>query len=145
MKNKHLPSPGLKRVYDSDKHYYLSEKYHLKFYSDHLDKEVEFHIPKHFIVDGASIPRFFWRLVSHPLNPRYWVAFVVHDYLYGNSLLNIWEQNLSRHDVDELFYEMLRAEGVGWTVANTMHKAVRSGGWTSFRKNNNKFATKDQL
>lgn len=137
-----LPSPTLKRVHDTNNAYYLAVKFVLiNFHSKSLNKNFNFVVPSGLIVDGASIPRIFWRVIGHPLSSRYWVAFVVHDYLYGFSDISEDELDMTRKQVDLLFYDMLRAEGVGWWKGKTMLKAVRSAGWAAFRKSPNKFIT----
>ena len=51
-------------------------------------------------------------------------ASIVHDDLYGNRLINGWK----RIDADDLFYAMLRQQGVWWLQANLIYRAVRIGG-----------------
>ena len=135
-----LPSPVLKRVFDSKNQYYLAVKFTLlDFYSKSLDRTFSFIVPAGLIVDGASIPRAFWRVIGHPLTSRYWTAFVIHDYLYGFSSISEKELRLERHEVDDLFYDLLRAEGVSWFRAKLMLNAVWGAGGFVFRKSPNKF------
>lgn len=93
-------------------------------------------------MDGASIPRFFWRF-AHPMESKLWVAFVIHDYLYGNSHLSATDRKMSRGEVDLLFYDLLRSEGVSKAKAKTMYSAVKLCGWRAFRKTENKFVTQE--
>lgn len=61
-----------------------------------------------FSTDGASIPRFFWRLIGCPLRGRYAPAAVIHDSLYHSHLT-------TKHTADLIFYEALLDLGVkGW-------------------------------
>ena len=79
-------------------------------------------IKKGFVFDGASIPRFFWRIIGHPLDHEFIRAVLLHDGLYAAELL---AQALS----DEAFLEFMKYyDDIGWTKRNTMHKAVRIGG-----------------
>ena len=77
---------------------------------------------KGFVFDGASIPRFFWRIIGHPLDHEFIRAVLLHDGLYASELL---AQALS----DEAFLEFMKYyDDIGWLKRNAMHKAVRVGG-----------------
>jgi hypothetical protein len=82
-------------------------------------------IPKGFITDFASVPRFFWRII--PPWGRYSPAAVVHDYLYRNKILQ-------RKTADGIFYKLMILSGVPKAQAATMYWAVRAFGWTSYGK-----------
>ncbi len=47
---------------------------------------VPYTVPADFRSDGASVPRFFWRLLSPPVDPKTLVPSIVHDYLYKNKI-----------------------------------------------------------
>jgi hypothetical protein len=51
-------------------------------------------------------------------------ASIIHDYLYVNE-----PDGFTRKKADDLFYAILRYDGVSWFKAQAMHKAVRSFGW----------------
>lgn len=120
--------------------YYSVGSYALKnFYSNSLDRVFNIHVPALVKVDGASIPRFFWRIVGHPLMPEYWVGMLIHDFLYKNTDLTEEEREMSRKEIDLLFYDLLRDQGCGRLNAGVMYRAVRAGGWASFRKRPNEF------
>lgn len=72
-------------------------------------------------VDGASIPRAFWSLIGGPFDGKYRNASVLHDVAYD-------EQNRSPQDVDLMFYNAMRASGVGAVTAKTMYYALRRHG-----------------
>lgn len=134
-----LPDPSLKRLGDSDTLYYLPEQYYLNdFYSKSLQMVINVFLPALLLTDGASIPRICWRIMR-PLEPRLWVAFLVHDYLYGNTHLSEWEKSLTRKQCDLIFYDLLIADGVSKIKAELMYRAVRLGGWVAFRKKPNQF------
>ena len=84
-------------------------------------------IPKGFVSDGASIPRFWWARVS-PFDGRYLAAFLKHDYLY--SALNT---KINRGGADKLLYDDLRASGMGYITANEVYYAVRAFGMICFK------------
>jgi len=68
-------------------------------------------------VDGASIPRFFWRLIGAPLTGRYRRASVVHD-VYCN---NRTQPHMSVH---AMFHEAMRVDGVSRFKAWIIYQAV---------------------
>lgn len=91
--------------------------------------------------DGASIPRFFWRLIGHPMQLPYVKAAVIHDGGYQGRLL--WYDRVAdewilrtghtRKDVDDLFLALLASLGVSWWRRTAMYQAVRWFGgkhWT---------------
>jgi len=45
-----------------------------------------FGAPTGFVCDGASIPRFFWRLIGHPLQEPIVRAAILHDAAYAGTL-----------------------------------------------------------
>ena|SRR3990167_9548782 len=83
--------------------------------------------PAGSIVDGASIPRVFWRLCD-PFIGDYRQASVVHD-------VACQRREHASADVHRMFYEAMRAGGVRPVQAFLMWAAVRlfgprfSGGW----------------
>ena len=68
-------------------------------------------------VDGASIPRAFWSVMGGPFNGKYRNASVLHDVAYD-------EQKRSPQEVDLMFYNAMRASGVGAVTAKTMYYAL---------------------
>lgn len=82
-------------------------------------------IPKGFITDGASIPKFAWSILGGPLG-KYAPAAVVHDYLYQKQIY-------TRSKSDVIFLEAMQVLGVGWLKRRTMWLAVRIFGWICWR------------
>jgi len=82
---------------------------------------VVWHAPKTSIVDGASIPRFFWRYIGSPFVGKYRRASVIHD---------VYCKTKSRpHDrVHKVFHEMMLADGVEEDDARQMYLAVKLRG-----------------
>lgn len=64
-------------------------------------------IPKGFVSDGASVPRFFWRLLSPPIYPVTLAPSIVHDYLYLHGA----RYGFTRLGVDRWYYFALRLNG----------------------------------
>ncbi|MDD5698499.1 MAG: DUF1353 domain-containing protein [Victivallaceae bacterium] len=79
-------------------------------------------IRKGFVFDGASIPRFFWRTVGHPLDHEFIRAVLLHDGVYAAELL-------PRKDGDWAFLEFMRYyDDIGWIKRNAMYEAVHCFG-----------------
>ena len=83
-----------------------------------------FFVPKGFITDLASIPVYMRWLFPHGGAKAY--GAVHHDYLYRLG-------NVDRDVADDLFLELMLANGVSKLSAKTMYKAVRSFGYFSFK------------
>ena len=79
---------------------------------------VEWVAPRGSVVNGASIPRFFWRIIGGPLEGPYRKASVIHD-VYCETQSRPWR------DVHRMFYRACRCEGSGWLRATVMYWAVR--------------------
>lgn len=80
-----------------------------------------------FTFDGASIPRFCWSSVGHPLEHRFLYAALLHDALYCTHYL-------PRKTADDLFYDFLRDfSGTGAVTARKIHTAVRLFGGIAWR------------
>lgn len=66
-----------------------------------------YHVPAHEFTDGASVPRFLWRVCGHPLQvPRLYAA-LIHDYLYSGE-----DPEATRRDADDLYRDLQIALGV---------------------------------
>lgn len=86
-------------------------------------------VPAGFVCDGASIPRWAWTAIGHPLSGRFLRAAVLHDYAYRHA-----GDGDTRATVDRRFYHGLRADGVGRTRAALMYTAVRVGGGAAWAR-----------
>jgi len=81
-------------------------------------------IPKGFITDFASVPRFFWRIC--PPWGRSWRAATIHDFLYSIGY--------PRERADLYFKDAMMLDGVPWWRREMMFRAVRVFGgdhWTA--------------
>lgn len=107
-------------VLDEDFIYRWEHKGVLKGYAE---KIYEIKVPKGYTTDLASIPRLFQGIFNavNDVSP----AAIAHDWCYSIELFE-------RHICDRVFYDGLRANGVGWLRARTLYTAVRTGGWTSW-------------
>ena len=80
-------------------------------------------IPAHFHWDGASIPRFFWRVVGTPFEPIHMRAALVHDWFC------VYQPDGTNFEMAaDLFCEMLLQDGKSRRMASIMRKAVVFGG-----------------
>ena len=70
----------------SVKKYPFMNKRLLKVYVKDKRKntEYDFEIPKGYCFDGASVPRFFWRIIGANTDNKFLVAAMVHDYMCEN-------------------------------------------------------------
>lgn len=90
-------------------------------------------IPAGFLTDFASVPEALWFWIS-PFG-KHQEAALVHDCLYANKgTINGIERRLSRKESDELFYQIMLADGVNKVKAKIMKLGVRLFGWKYWKK-----------
>ena len=85
----------------------------------HIDRvgSFGFTVPAGTTTDGASIPRWLWRVCGHPLEaPRVYAA-LLHDWLYSGVDPEIFvdgavPSDLSREEADLCYYFLLRHFGI---------------------------------
>jgi hypothetical protein len=75
-----------------------------------------FLIPQGYRTDGATIPRFLWRLVGTPFSPKYSIASMCHDWQC--------DQKWNVKEMSELFYANLLIAGVSKWKAKLMYQSV---------------------
>jgi len=73
------------------------------------------------VVDGASIPRFFWRFIGSPFIGNYRRASVIHD-VYCKQKVR------SSKATHKVFREMMLFDGVSHWKARSMYWAVKAFG-----------------
>lgn len=73
--------------------------------------------PSGSVIDGASIPKFFWSSIGSPFTDKYREASVIHD-VACQEKKRTWEV------VHLSFYYAMRASGVSQTKAKIMYSAV---------------------
>lgn len=86
-------------------------------------------VPEGFESDGASIPRFFWRIIT-PADCRIIRAAFVHDYLYRKQ-----PKNWTRKDADDLFRVLCIRDGLSAFTANCLYYALRLFGGGAWKEN----------
>lgn len=89
-------------------------------------------VEKGSISDGATIPRFLWSIIGHPMDDYAQAAFV-HDKLYT-------EKFYSRKRCDQIFLEGMAVLKVVLWKRRIMYRALRIFGWWAWgrKKNGNK-------
>ena len=80
-----LPSMSLEEK-KSVKKYPFINKINLKIEikDKKKNKQYLFEIPKGYCFDGASVPRFFWRIIGSNTDNKFLIAAMVHDYMCEN-------------------------------------------------------------
>lgn len=73
------------------------------------------------LVDGASIPRFFWRLIGSPFVGKYRRASAFHD-VYCKAKKRKYKK------VHAMFLEAMKCDKVGKTKRTSMYRAVTTFG-----------------
>jgi len=101
----------------------LMEDWHVDVFGFH------FVVPSGATTDGASIPRFLWRICGHPLQaPRVYAA-MLHDWLYAgvaNDAVTCSNPgDLMRRECDLCYWALLRHFGVPAWVAGIEYIALR--------------------
>ena len=89
----------------------------------------EFVIPRYFETDFASVPRFFWRVLFHPVHPKAVRAAIAHDYIY-----RVQPAGWSREQADEMFYDLLLEDGMPKITTWLAYKGVRLFGGYSWNE-----------
>lgn len=87
-----------------------------------------FWIKSGFEFDGASIPRFLWRLCGHPLEVPRIAAALVHDWLYRAQLTD-------RATADDIFNAICKEVGMPWWRTGPEWAALKAFGWAAWRAN----------
>ena len=88
----------------------------------------EFIVPRGFVTDLASIPRFFWRVI--PPFGLHSTPAIIHDYLYRQQ-----PDGVSRKEADEVFLDAMQVFGVPKWRRNVMYRTVRTFGGRPWKKN----------
>ena len=102
--------------WDADRKMKLKERI---FYVD--DKSCKWNAHKGAIIDGASIPRFFWRFIGSPFVGDYRKASIIHD-------VYCQKKNKPSEKVHQAFCEMLRDSDVPSAKRKLMCFAVKRFG-----------------
>ena len=84
-------------------------------------------VPRGFVSDGCSMPRFAWRALGHPFDHAYLYEAILHDYFYRY-------QDVDRATADRVLYEMLK-DRVSGVRRRAIYWWLRAGGWVAWNEN----------
>lgn len=87
----------------------------------------EITIPKDFVTDFASFPRFL-RCIDNPMDPRWLRAALAHDYLYSTYVATGDLPNITRYQADNVFFYGEKELGSPWYKRYPHYYGVRIGG-----------------
>ena len=73
------------------------------------NKKYNFNIPKGFCFDGASVPRFFWRVIGSNTDNKFLVPAMIHDFMCENHACIGYDMEFST----KVFNALLEVSGVG--------------------------------
>jgi hypothetical protein len=122
-----LPAPVLS--WEKGKQWRLKEAY------TYRDGDTSITVPEGFVFDLSSVPRVFWGLIA-PFELSA-AAPLLHDFLYRSggkpAGATAPPREYSRKDVDRIFREIMRAEGVSAWRAALAYAAVRVFGRSAWR------------
>ena len=116
-----------------DRQWILNEPF--AYYTDIMGQRTHIMVPKGFITDFATTPRFIWSL--YPPIGRYSKAALLHDYLYVEFDKSTFK---NRKTCDLIFKEAMKVSGVDWLTRNIFYWSVRIFGkfyWDKLRKKDN--------
>ena len=85
-------------------------------------------IPAGYESDGASVPKFFWRCVFPPGEPRALLAAFVHDYVYREH-----PEGWTKEEADATFFLLLREHGISPISAYLAYLGVKLFGGPAWR------------
>ena len=126
-----IPQPDIRPITEGT--YRLFQDYWL------THRGVVFHVPKGFIHDGASVPRFAWSLTGIRPDGLLRAGALIHDilYHYKGTLPKRWVRPyrpFTREEADNLFYELNLRSGMNKARCWIAWKAVRWFGWQAWLK-----------
>ena len=85
-------------------------------------------VPRNFVCDGASIPRFFWRIFGHPFDRRHIRGGVKHDWGYA-----VGGDARRRRLLDAEYRRDIRTDGQSLVLAWIEWLVVRLCGRSHFK------------
>ena len=125
-----LPSMTDKEVKSIKKYPFINKrKLEVKLFDKIKQRSYGFTIPKGYCFDGASIPRFFQRVIGAPTDNSFLIAALVHDILCENHHYVLNDRAFS----SEVFNALLATSKVGkfkrFLMKNSVDIFQRFCGW----------------
>lgn len=110
----YLAQPKLSPVKGSDKLWELAEDWHV------CVRGIWYVIPMGYRTDGASIPRFLWRVCGHPFTGRRVIPALTHDAIYEGVI-----PFYTREGADRVYRDGLVEQGFPKWKAAVEYTAIR--------------------
>lgn len=80
-----LPSMNKEEKKSIKKYPFINKKkLGVRLYDKNKNKIYQFDIPKGYCYDGATVPRFFWRIIGSNTDNKFLIAALIHDVLCEN-------------------------------------------------------------
>lgn len=104
-----LPSMNKEEKKSIKKYPFINKKnLGVKLYDKKKNKIYQFMIPKCYCYDGATVPRFFWRIIGSNTDNKFLIAALIHDVLCENHNYIDNDRNFST----QVFNVLLEASDV---------------------------------
>lgn len=104
-----LPSMNKEEKKSIKKYPFINKKkLGVRLYDKNKNKIYQFDIPKGYCYDGATVPRFFWRIIGSNTDNKFLIAALIHDVLCENHNYIDNDRNFST----QVFNALLEASDV---------------------------------
>ena len=105
----YLPSMSEEEKKSVEKYPFICKKELKVCLKDYIkNKQYEFKIPKGYCYDGASIPRFFWRVIGANTDNKFLISALIHDVLCEHHEYIDYDKSFSTN----VFNALLESSGV---------------------------------
>ncbi len=119
----HITIPHLKPV-ETDEGYRFELVNDITLTARVDDQDYTYTVPKGYVTDGASIPRAIWSIIGSPYQPQFIRAAIIHDLMCNQYDALPKKSKIHLITMSELFYHILRHNGVSRLKAKLMYNAV---------------------
>ena len=93
------------------------------------NKEYLFEIPKGYCYDGASVPRFFWRVIGANTDNKFLIAALIHDVLCENHNYVENDRYFSTIVFERLLYTSKINPFSRWVMKHSVDNFQKLKGW----------------
>ena len=121
--------PNFKNKSIYKKPFELDEKINVFLFDYILEKEYHFTIPDKYNWDGASIPRFFWRIIGSNTDNRFLIPSLIHDVLCENHDYVDDDRYFSTLAFDRLLYVSKINPLTRWLMKHSVDNWQKICGW----------------
>ena len=87
-------------------------------------------VPKGFVCDGATIPKFLWLVIGHPMDAYAQAAFL-HDYICKHL-----RDKYNRKQGEQIMLEAMKVLGISLWKRRIIYRGLRLFGWYCWNKKN---------